>query len=97
MIGCDGPCAGWFHYDCVGISDTFSSRASWYCETCFLHLSGGGVEVCLCREWWQPEHELVRCGRCQEFFHPDCLGLQTELSVTEWQHLGSSCGHCTAS
>ena len=61
MIGCDGPCAGWFHYDCVGISDTFSSRASWYCETCFLQLSGGGVEVCLCREWWQPEHELVRC------------------------------------
>ena len=94
MIGCDGPCGRWFHYDCVGISDTFTSRASWYCETCFLQLSGGGVEVCLCREWWEAEHELVRCSRCEEFFHPDCLGLQTEHCVTEWQHLGSSCGHC---
>ena len=94
MIGCDGPCGHWFHYDCVGISDTFTSRASWYCETCFLQLSGGGVEVCLCREWWEAEHELVRCSRCEEFFHPDCLGLQTEHCVTEWQHLGSSCGHC---
>ena len=45
MIGCDGPCARWFHYDCVGISDSFSSRAGWYCETCFLQLSGGRVEV----------------------------------------------------
>ena len=54
-------CQDWFHFECVGIPDTFRSIAGWWCETCFLAETGGSVELCVCGQWFQPWHELVRC------------------------------------
>jgi hypothetical protein len=35
MVGCDGQCENWFHYECVGISATDASMLdSWYCDEC---------------------------------------------------------------
>ena len=54
-------CQDWFHFECVGIPDPFRSIAGWWCETCFLAETGGSVELCVCGQWFQPWHELVRC------------------------------------
>jgi len=34
MIGCDGPCAGWFHFDCAGVD--ISPSGEWFCLCCTI-------------------------------------------------------------
>lgn len=34
MIGCDGPCEGWFHWSCVGVKEAPAEDDDWYCPTC---------------------------------------------------------------
>ena len=95
MIQCD-HCDQWFHFPCVGIPDEFTSIASWYCEDCFLSLNEGSVELCICDEWYEADHELVRCRNpaCLKFCHPSCLNLDSEEEVTHWEEAGGLCGHC---
>jgi len=96
MIGCDGPCKDWYHFNCVGIPKDFRSIAEWYCEECFLKISGGSRNVCLCGGTFEPAHELIRCrGRCKRLYHPGCLGLDNEDMVMRWdKEGGGQCGFC---
>jgi len=96
MIGCDGPCKDWYHFNCVGIPKDFRSIAEWYCEGCFLRISGGSRDVCLCGGTFEPAHELIRCrGRCKRLYHPGCLGLDNEDMVVRWEKEGGGqCGFC---
>ena len=98
MIQCD-HCDQWFHFPCVGIPEEFTSIASWYCEDCFLSLNEGSVELCICDEWYEADHELVRCRNpaCLKFCHPSCLNLDSEEEVTHWEEAGGLCGHCADS
>ena len=95
MIQCD-HCDQWFHFPCVGIPDEFASIASWFCEDCFLSLNKGSVELCICGEWFEADHELVRCSNpaCLKFCHPSCLNLDSEEEVSHWQEAGALCGFC---
>jgi len=34
MVGCDGDCDSWFHYKCVGLTNTPPEDESWYCSNC---------------------------------------------------------------
>ena len=34
LIGCDGPCSGWFDYDCAGVSDV--PTGEWICLSCSI-------------------------------------------------------------
>eukprot|EP00658_Telonema_sp_P-2_P002210 TRINITY_DN10848_c0_g1_i3.p1 TRINITY_DN10848_c0_g1~~TRINITY_DN10848_c0_g1_i3.p1 ORF type:complete len:625 (+),score=131.78 TRINITY_DN10848_c0_g1_i3:169-2043(+) len=38
MVGCDGPCGGWYHYACIGLSEAQVQRIDvtdkWYCNRC---------------------------------------------------------------
>jgi len=96
MIGCDGPCEDWYHFNCVGIPQDFRSIAEWYCEGCFLTITGGTRSVCLCGGTFEPAHELIRCrGRCRRLYHPGCLGLDNEDMVARWDtEGGGQCGFC---
>eukprot|EP00090_Calanus_glacialis_P022857 TRINITY_DN35198_c0_g1_i2.p1 TRINITY_DN35198_c0_g1~~TRINITY_DN35198_c0_g1_i2.p1 ORF type:complete len:436 (-),score=144.34 TRINITY_DN35198_c0_g1_i2:166-1473(-) len=96
MIGCDGPCEDWYHFNCVGIPQDFRSIAEWYCEGCFLTITGGTRNVCLCGGTFEPAHELIRCrGRCRRLYHPGCLGLDNEDMVRRWDtDGGGQCGFC---
>jgi len=96
MIGCDGPCEDWYHFNCVGIPQDFRSIAEWYCEGCFLSITGGTRSVCLCGGKFEPAHELIRCrGRCRRLYHPGCLGLDNEDMVARWDKEGrGQCGFC---
>jgi len=96
MIGCDGPCEDWYHFNCVGIPQDFRSIAEWYCEGCFLTITGGTKKVCLCGGSFEPAHELIRCrGRCRRLYHPGCLGLDNEDMVARWDtEGGGQCGFC---
>jgi len=98
MIGCDGPCQDWYHFDCVGIPQNFRSIAEWYCEDCFFKITNGSIEVCLCGGWFEPAHELVRCkSTCKKLYHPGCLGLDNENMVTRWeQERQGKCGYCNS-
>ena len=98
MIQCD-HCDQWFHFPCVGIPDEFSSIASWFCEDCFLSLNKGSVELCICGEWFEADHELVRCRNqaCLKFCHPSCLNLDSEEEVSHWEEAGALCGFCDKS
>ena len=95
MIQCD-HCDQWFHFPCVGIPDEFASIASWFCEDCFLSLNKGSVELCICGEWFEADHELVRCRNqaCLKFCHPSCLNLDSEEEVSHWEEAGALCGFC---
>jgi len=96
MIGCDGPCEDWYHFNCVGIPKDFRSIAEWYCEGCFLNITGGSRNVCLCGGTFEPAHELIRCrGKCRRLYHPGCLGLDDEDMVVRWdKEGGGQCGFC---
>ena len=96
MIGCDGPCQDWYHFDCVGIPQNFRSIAEWYCEDCFFKITNGSIEVCLCGGWFEPAHELVRCKSvCKKLYHPGCLGLDNEQMVERWEvEREGKCGYC---
>ena len=98
MIGCDGPCQDWYHFDCVGIPQNFRSIAEWYCEDCFFKITNGSIEVCLCGGWFEPAHELVRCKSvCKKLYHPGCLGLDNEAMVERWEEeRGGRCGYCNS-
>ena len=78
MIGCDGPCGEWFHFNCIGIPDHFISRAAWYCKKCFTEMTGTG-EACVCGGGWRADQELLRCqGECRIWYHPQCKKVDTE-------------------
>eukprot|EP00092_Neocalanus_flemingeri_P003167 GFUD01003385.1.p1 GENE.GFUD01003385.1~~GFUD01003385.1.p1 ORF type:complete len:437 (+),score=135.90 GFUD01003385.1:313-1623(+) len=98
MIGCDGPCQDWYHFDCVGIPQNFRSIAEWYCEECFFKITNGSIEVCLCGGWFEPAHELVRCKSiCKKLYHPGCLGLDNANMVTRWEEeRAGKCGYCNS-
>jgi len=98
MIGCDGPCKDWYHFKCVGIPEDFRSIAEWYCENCFLDITGGSRDVCLCGGTFESAHELIRCrGRCKKLYHPGCLGLDNEEMVERWDAEGRGhCGFCNS-
>eukprot|EP00090_Calanus_glacialis_P042676 TRINITY_DN75670_c0_g1_i1.p1 TRINITY_DN75670_c0_g1~~TRINITY_DN75670_c0_g1_i1.p1 ORF type:complete len:516 (-),score=133.16 TRINITY_DN75670_c0_g1_i1:206-1753(-) len=98
MIGCDGPCQDWYHFDCVGIPQNFRSIAEWYCEECFFKITNGSIEVCLCGGWFEPAHELVRCKSvCKKLYHPGCLGLDNANMVERWEEeREGKCGYCNS-
>ena len=36
MVGCDGPCKGWYHFGCVGLKS--SPTGDWCCRSCIQKL-----------------------------------------------------------
>ena len=66
----------------------------------FMYLSSKGefrpatvAVFCACMEPYNPDRMMVMCERCEEWFHPDCVG-ETQASVsraTSW-----NCPRCRA-
>jgi len=79
MIGCDGPCKDWYHFKCIKIPNSFISRATWYCQQCYLIVTDD--QVCFCGSGWKANAELLQCkGKCEKWFHLQCLKLEVALS-----------------
>jgi hypothetical protein len=36
-------------------------------------------EFCICRREWDGVSPMICCDRCEEWFHPTCIGMQAEL------------------
>merc|ERR1712098_780438 len=74
------------------------SRANWFCQQCFVIITG--KEVCVCGSGWKPNEELLQCkGDCSIWYHPSCQGLDTEYSekLGTWKKFTKSwrCKFCT--
>jgi hypothetical protein len=45
MVGCD-VCDGWFHYDCVGMTEAVAdSMNHWSCPACIQEWNGGAPDI----------------------------------------------------
>ncbi|CAH8534268.1 unnamed protein product [Schistosoma turkestanicum] len=82
-IGCD-LCRDWFHFECVGLDPKDSSKLgdSWHCPDCKqAELKANEMLYCLCRTPYEPTRVYIACDRCDEWYHPECVGLTPEQAV----------------
>jgi len=49
---------------------------------------------CVCSEPYNPDRLMVECGRCDDWFHPECVG-ETAAKVTKHKHW--TCPECRKS
>ncbi|CAH8863003.1 unnamed protein product [Trichobilharzia szidati] len=82
-IGCD-LCRDWFHFECVGLDpkDAHKLGDSWHCPDCKqAELKANEMLYCVCRTPYEPTRVYIACDGCDEWYHPECVGLTPEEAV----------------
>ncbi|XP_018645722.1 bromodomain containing protein,putative [Schistosoma mansoni] len=82
-IGCD-LCRDWFHFECVGLDPKDSDKLgdSWHCPDCKqAELKANEMLYCVCRTPYEPTRVYIACDGCDEWYHPECVGLTPEQAV----------------
>ena len=68
MVGCEGPCGKWYHYDCADFDAKENAGKKWVCKACAAAAAvptlslkpTGAVAAKIVRSW---EQELAKAGR----------------------------------
>ncbi|TNN08116.1 Nucleosome-remodeling factor subunit BPTF isoform 1 [Schistosoma japonicum] len=82
-IGCD-LCRDWFHFECVGLDPRDADKLgdSWHCPDCKqAELKANEMLYCVCRTPYEPTRVYIACDGCDEWYHPECVGLTSEQAV----------------
>ncbi|CAH8603739.1 unnamed protein product [Heterobilharzia americana] len=82
-IGCD-LCRDWFHFECVGLDSKDADKLgdSWHCPDCKqAELQANEMLYCVCRTPYEPTRVYIACDGCDEWYHPECVGLTPEEAV----------------
>ncbi|KAJ1638547.1 hypothetical protein T492DRAFT_833661 [Pavlovales sp. CCMP2436] len=71
MIQCEGRCEGWFHSDCVNISEV-ELHGSYFCAGCTAKGWLREPSYCVCEQPWANRF-MLECSRCTAWFHGSCV------------------------
>lgn len=79
MVECS-RCGEWYHPRCIGLDQhqahfvlALPEDVPFVCPLC-VHRSGDAV-FCACGQPYNEDSDMVACERCENWFHPECLGI----------------------
>ncbi|CAD6196999.1 unnamed protein product [Caenorhabditis auriculariae] len=91
---CD-TCSGWFHGDCVDVTERMAARmSSWNCNACLeesRRIKDAPQLYCICQTPYDDTKFYVGCDSCEGWFHPKCVDITQEAAEEMAEYICPSC------